>query len=206
MGEPMASDEVPGDDAIAAELRRRAALGYGTDAEIVACMIETLQEEHGDRAGLAERVRRLAREAFAAQAALERSWPVPTDCDRLDRGFAALERSGIVARQHFSCCQMCGQAEIGDEVEAASAKAPVRGYTFFHMQDTAAAAAGGGLHLAYGAVMPEGMTEAQWNRAAVVVGHAVVAALRVEGLSATWSGDVNERIHVALTWRRRRRR
>jgi hypothetical protein len=204
-GAAMAS-HVPSDDEIAVELNRRAAEGYETDAAIVESVIECLVESRGRGGDVPGRVRRLAAEVFDARSAVERTWPVPTACDRLDRAFASLERAGIVARQHFSCCGTCGAAEISDEIEAARARRPVRGYTFFHVQDTESAVAGDGLHLAYGAASADGITEEQWNRAAIAVGHEVVAALRAEGLDASWSGDLDERIHVPLEWRRRRRR
>lgn len=194
------------DDAIRDALRRRAIEAYDTDEEIVVSVSEVLADEHGENLlRVRRRVRRLAPAVFAAQAAEERTWPVPTDCDRLDRAFAALERRGVVARQNFACCQTCGHAEIGDEIESGTAEEPVRGYAFFHRQDTESAAAGEGLYLAYGAVMPGPASPAEWNRAATEVAGEVVTALRAEGLDAAWNGDLEMRIGVPLIWRRRRR-
>lgn len=51
-----------------------------------------------------------------------------------------------MARQNFTCCQTCGLAEIDDEIEVVRAEGrPVRGYAFFHQQDTAGAVEGGSL-------------------------------------------------------------
>jgi hypothetical protein len=191
------------DDDIREHLRLRAIEGFDGDAEIVASAIELLADGRGESADVGERVLRLAPEVFAAQALAEQAWPVPTDCDRLDRAFAALERSGVVARQHFACCQTCGHAEIGDEVD--SSAGPVHGYAFFHKQDTEHAAEGHGLCVAYGPVVPRGTSKAEFDLAAMDVGREIVAALEREGLSPFWSGEIGRRIELPLTWRRRRR-
>jgi len=189
------------DDEIRQELARRAAEGYDTDDELLEAVVEVLQDEHPEETELAARVGRLAPEVFRSREEVERTWSVPTDNDRLDRAFTALERAGIVARQHFTCCQTCGHAEIGDDVDDGA-----RGYTFFHQQDTERAAEGGGLYLAYGAFLPEGTSKEEYLRVQTQIGHEIVAALRAEGLEPSWSGEVTQRISLPLTWRRRRPR
>lgn len=204
---PPANEAVPlTDQAIRAALRLEARLGYRTDAEIVDSVLEQLTDEHGEQPGLRERIESLAPKVLEAQAAVERTWPVPTDCDRLDRAFAKLERAGIVARQNFTCCQTCGHAEIGDELDGAACDGPVRGYTFFHAQDTEAAEAGAGIYLAFGAVLPPGSAAEALAGAAAEVAREIVRALRAEGLEVDWDGDPARRIGVPLQWRRRRHR
>ena len=102
-----------------------------------------------------------------------------------------------MARQNFTCCQNCGHAEIHDEIEAASKLAEVRGYTFYHMQDTERAAQGGGVYLAYDAL--SGGPDAQNS-----IGHEIVAALRAAGLEPEWNGENSARILIPLEWKRRR--
>lgn len=129
----------------------------------------------------------------------EIDWPDKTDCDRLDAVFAELEHNGIVARQNFSCCGTCGAAEIFDEMDAAERRAHrVRGYTFFHIQDTEAAADGHVLYLNYGST-EEGAV------AAVAIGQEIVSALRKHGLQSRWDGDFTKRIDIAINWQRRYR-
>src|SRR6185436_3806286 len=83
----------------------------------------------------------------------QKRWPVTTACDRLDAAFAELETSGIVARQNFWCCGGCGLAAIDEEMEQARTTGlEVRGYTFYHQQDTEAAVDGRGIYLYYGSV------------------------------------------------------
>src|SRR5262249_18722591 len=109
-----------------------------------------------------------------------------------------LTQSGIVCRQDFSCCGTCGVAEIGAEMEAErEAGIRVRGYGFYHMQDTESAAEGYGLMLNYGAV-------AAGEAAAGQSGREIVAALEAHGLTTQWDGSWQKRIGVQLDWKRRR--
>jgi len=137
----------------------------------------------------------LVDEAFDARDRAAATWPAVTDCDRLDRAFEALERSGIVARQNFACCQNCGRYEIVDEVAGVrSARRRVDGFVFYHMQDTDSAVRDGTLHLRY-----DGTT----GNDTTVIGTRIVTALRTAGLAPAWSGDPQKAIEVAVRWRRR---
>jgi hypothetical protein len=151
-----------------------------------------------DPAVLRPHAQRMVREILEEQLREQASWPQPTDCDRLDTAFAALEQVGIVCRQHFSCCGTCGSGEIWDEMEAARAGGrDVRGYAFYHVQDTESAVEGGGLYLNYGAV-------AEGEDAALVLAHEIVALLEQHGLHTHWNGEWSRRVGVALDWKRRR--
>jgi hypothetical protein len=136
--------------------------------------------------------------ALVALAEAQKAWPDRTDCDRLDTAFARLEAAGILARQDFSCCQNCGHGEMWELVQDAHAHGrDVRGYTFYHQQDTEHAVEGYGLCLAWGAA------EAG-EPALASIGHEVVAALRAEGLKVSWDGGTKKRISVSMEWKRRR--
>jgi hypothetical protein len=124
----------------------------------------------------------------------QETWTEPTDPDRLERAFAALEQAGIVARENFACCQGCGMAEIGAEMDD---EPTVRGFVFFHHQCTRSAAQGHGLSLHYGGF--DGSEES-----ARAVGQEVVAALTAAGLSTRWDGDPGKAIDVIpLEWHKR---
>lgn len=72
----------------------------------------------------------------------------------------------------------------------------VRGYVFYHMQDTESAVEGGGLYLNYGAIQ-------DGEAAAIGIGKEIAASLRQQGLQVedeTWA----KRIGVRLDWKRRR--
>ncbi|MFJ3668286.1 DUF6891 domain-containing protein [Streptomyces sp. NPDC090106] len=136
----------------------------------------------------------LVERLWLARVEEQETWTGETDPDRLERAFAALERDGIVAREHFTCCRTCGTGDIGHEM----ADTPgARGFVFFHHQCTRGAAQGHGLALYYG-----GREDSP--EAAEGIGREVVAALTAAGLSTRWDGDPDKAIGVApLNWRKR---
>ncbi|GGW83275.1 DUF6891 domain-containing protein [Streptomyces lomondensis] len=124
----------------------------------------------------------------------QEAWTAPTDPDRLERAFAALDADGVVAREHFSCCRSCGMTEIGAEADG---REGVRGFVFFPYPCTRSAAEGQGLSLYYGGF--DGSEETT-----TAVGRRVVAALTAAGLSTEWDGNPGEAITVTpLTWHKR---
>jgi hypothetical protein len=151
-----------------------------------------------DAAILRPHARRMVREILDMHLREQASWPIPTDCDRLDAAFAALEQAGIVCRQHFSCCGTCGVSEIWEEMDTArDTGLDVRGYAFYHVQDTESAVEGYGLYLNYGAVE-------DGEAPALAIAHEIVAALEQHRLRVHWDGQWSRRIGVALDWKRRR--
>jgi hypothetical protein len=168
--------------------------GYlGIDAmvrETVYLMRDGEEESPVSRAQAGEIVERLWLERLDEQ----ETWTEPTDPDRLEQAFGALEHDGIVARENFTCCRGCGMTEIGAEADG---KPGARGFVFFHYQGTRGAAEGHGLSLYYGGF--DGSEET--TRA---VGHEVVTALTAAGLSTQWDGDPGKAVEVApLEWRKR---
>ncbi|MCX5201646.1 hypothetical protein OG897_09310 [Streptomyces sp. NBC_00237] len=122
----------------------------------------------------------------------QRAWEGRTDPERVTEAFAVLERSGITAREHFTCCRSCGLAEIGDRAARGA-----RGFVFFPTQGTAAAAAGGGLPLYYGGF-------AQSAEVTASVGREVVAALGGAGLEVEWDGSPESSLLLPeVVWRKR---
>ena len=179
-------------------IERDVAAGFRSADEIVESAVEVMDGE-AEPATLRAAAERLTQTAMARHFAAQATWPAMTDCDRLDAAFAELDRRGIVARQDFSCCGTCGAGEIRAEMEEVVATGrPVRGYAFYHMQDTESAAEGRGLYLAYGAA-DEG------ELAALGVAGEIVDTLRTQGLDVAWEGTWDKRIQVSLDWKRRRR-
>jgi hypothetical protein len=179
-------------------IRVQVAAGYAPAPEIVAEAVQVFADTTLAPDVLQAAATALAEAALAAHGADQESWPETTDCDRLSAAFSALAGAGIVARQHFSCCSNCGATEIHDEMDqAAKDGTQVRGYTFFHMQDTEHAVEGEPLFLSYGAADSD-------KEAAVAIGHEVVAALREQGLDPAWNGRHANRIGLPLVWQRRR--
>jgi hypothetical protein len=179
-------------------IRIQVAAGFATIDDIVDDAVEVFADASSDPSPLRAAATAIAGRALTAHLTEQASWPATTDCDRLDAAFAELDRTGIAARQHFSCCGTCGAHEIHDEMnQAEKAGTPPRGYTFFHIQDTEHAVAGESLYLSYGAVDSD-------QTASVKIGHEVVGILGRHGLSPSWNGKPAHRIAVPLHWQRRR--
>lgn len=185
---------------IRAFVRPQVARGNRTFAEILEDAVEFLfeaYEEETDEATIARLTKIELDAAFADHLAAQAAWPEVTDCDRLDRVFEALSRGGIVALHDFSCCQNCGLAEVGAEIdETIRSGVDVSGFTFYHAQDTDRATEGGGLYLTYGHV--DGS-----ETSGVAIGRAVTETLREAGFKIDWDGTFSKRIAVRLDWQRR---
>lgn len=145
--------------------------------------------------------------AIEAHIELQASWPPITDCNRLDCAFDEMNELGILALQHFACCQTCGFAEIEEEIAAAKSDGiDVHGFVFYHRQDTETAVQDGEIHLSYGAVIDGQMADgdqAVVTKATIALMDTVVATLARHGLKATWERTLAKRLHIALNWKRR---
>jgi hypothetical protein len=195
MSRPLSPDAF---DALHDFVNVRVAGGFAPLDEIVEEAVDAFAEDSPERTALQQVARRLVERAALEHAAAQRHWPAVTDCDRLDAAFADLEAAGILARQHFSCCGTCGDTEIRDEMQRAiKGGHTVRGFTFFHVQDTDHAVDGEGIYLSYGSVDED-------RAAAVAIGHEVLAALAGRGLQPAWNGKLAFRILLPLSWQRRR--
>lgn len=190
MAEPRAEEEV-----------RRCILqlikeGMTPYEELAETVLDYLADEY-DEVVLTECVNRLAPLLYDCRLEEQTMWPLETDCDRLARAFARLEKKGVVARQDFTCCQTCGHSEIWDEIREAAREREVIGYTFYHHQDLESMADGGGCYLAYGA-------KADNETEALRVGGIICATLREEGFSVQWDGSLKARIFIKdIDWKMR---
>lgn len=178
-------------------IRVQVAAGFAPVPDVVDEAVDVFSDTAPSLA-LRQAAATLADAAVAAHRSEQVTWPATTDCDRLDATFAALDAIGIVARQHFSCCGTCGATQIHDEMDrVAKDGQPVRGYTFFHVQDTEHAVDGDGLFLSFGSLDRD-------KEAAIAIGQEVVAALREQGLHPAWNGRHANRIGLPIVWQRRR--
>jgi hypothetical protein len=183
-------------DDLLAEVRaliaREVSAGYASDEEIREQAIEMLAEDGEADDGLLDRIDNLIDKAVQGRAGEQETWTGLTDCDRLDAAFAELEASGIVCRQNWTCCQSCGLAEIGAELEPGS-----RGYVFFHQQDTDGVVETGALFLAYGAC-------SEVKDVQLAVAEEIARTIRENGLRVEWEGSLEKRIIVHMEWKKRR--
>ena len=184
-------------DDVRDQVRRDVAAAFEPPEVILESAIDVFAGEI-DAARLEAHARRCLDEELAAHAEAQAQWPAPTDCERLDAAFAALERQGVVTRQNFSCCGSCGALEIRTEMKNEEARgARVSGYAFYHAQDTESAVHGYGLCLNYGA-------REDGKAAALAVGRQICEELERHGLTADWNGSWDRRIEVPIDWKRRR--
>lgn len=173
-------------------------------------MIEVVAEAFNGE-GTIEHRRRLALsvvEAAGLKAAVERAkWPAETDCDRLDRAFVALSKAGLLAFQHYWCCDACAaEAIMGDyaqRLEGGELAKP-RGFVFYHAEETERATTEGILYLSYGSDLDleDGASDGREGPALEIAAEAV-KALAKAGLSVSWDGEYESQIEVELDWKRR---
>jgi hypothetical protein len=179
-------------------IRVQVAAGFAPISDVVDEAVEVFADTTVAPNALRDAATTLAEQALATHLAEQVDWPAITDCDRIESAFAALDATGILARQHFSCCGACGANEIKDEIDQAKKDGrTIRGFTFFHIQDTEHAVGGESLFLSYGSVDGD-------RDEAVAVGNEIVEALRNEGLHPAWNGRHANRIGLPVAWQRRR--
>jgi Domain of unknown function (DUF6891) len=179
--------------------------GYDADDEIVARAVDewrvNWQEAGEPAAAFRPFVEASVAEVVEEHRREQAIWPARTDCDRLDAAFAELDARGILARQNYEQTISSACAAIWAEVEREQAQRPIRGYVFFHEQDTETAVRYDGPVLAWGAVEEPEENEVAWNQ----VAEEIVEVLRRHGLKCSWRGQLNSRISVdGMTWQRRR--
>ena len=195
---PQSPSEAAAGKEVEAFIREKVVEGFFDRDTIVQYAVEIAEDENASTS-LVERIPQMVDEALESHSRDQARWPSVTDCDRLDRAFQELEQRGIVARQNFACCQTCGNSEIGEPIAEARKKGPVKGYVYYHEQDTERAGSGQELYLASGSV---GGTEED----ALAVANTIVEKLENQGLTVRWEGKLDKRIIVELDWKRRRSR
>ncbi|MBI2331836.1 MAG: hypothetical protein HYU84_06720, partial [Chloroflexi bacterium] len=168
---------------------RDVAAGFSTSDEICESVVEVFYDEHPS-SDLIPYAKSIIQEAIESHLKEQAKWKEATDCDRLDQAFEDLERQGIISRQNFSCCGTCGSAEILDEMASAKNKGKkVRGYAFFHVQDTELAVEGNGIYLNYGSAYNNYFAQ-------ILAGHKIVKVIKNHGLKVEWNGSLSRRIFV----------
>lgn len=158
-----------------------------------------LYELHEPGALDAAAVHRFVAHTFEALELSKASWPAVTDCDRLGRAFAQMQRQGLICLQNAGHTQSDGYALVQQALEQLQDAQDMIGYCFFHHQDLERALGGGGLQLAFGPLEPR-----LGPSLGVEVGQRAVRALAAAGLHAQWDGTVAQRICIpAFDWKYR---
>lgn len=162
------------------------------DADEVDSMIDDILEDDADEAML----RASVVSEFDKKSATEASWPNTTDCDRLDQAFAELNSRGIVALHNAGYTMSDGISDVS-EVLGGQDRTGIKGYCFYHGQDTERAVEGGGLWIAFGDLHDDPLKKTE-------IGHLVKDVLQASGLTVEWNGDPETRLNLPkLDWKRR---
>jgi hypothetical protein len=165
--------------------------GYDTRDEIV----ESIQEYAADEGLEMYDAAKIVGAEIDLLKREQQSWPAFTDYDRLHQAIIKLEENGIVTRENFTCCQTCGHAEIGEEIEKFESKGrKARGYAFFHQQATESVVEGGDINFCYGA---------EDQTSVVEIAKEVADGMRAAGLKVDWDGTDAMCVMVGLDWKRR---
>jgi hypothetical protein len=171
--------------------------GYYAVDQIVEIASETYADE-ADALPKAE-VAALAQRPVAERREEIRRRGGPIAYDKFRAALHTLEQSGVLVRENYWCCRNCGEKAIDVELNAAAdAGEDVRGYVFFHEQDTERIATGAPLYLRYGGVCCEpGDDGPELTRAIAVE---IVESLRANGFRPEWSGSPDETITLPVDW------
>ena len=182
-------------------VQREVAGGFASRKQIIQLAVEVFEGQDSE-SGLRALAEEMAASSFYQQRKAQKSWPLVTDCDRLDIAFAQLAEKDIVARHNFDCDLEDEEyiEDIIDEMDKVIASGKrARGYAFYHRLDVASAVEGTGLCISFGTGR-----RSETEEGAVRIGQEVADALRQQGLAVDWSGSWKTRITVWLDWKRRR--
>ncbi|MBT7073120.1 MAG: hypothetical protein HN560_11120 [Anaerolineae bacterium] len=194
MGEEKLQEAI---ESIKEYIERDVKAGFMAPSEIVDHAIDVFYGEI-DSELLKPDAEKILEKALSDHLAAQADWPEVTDCDRLDDTFAQLKESGIAAVQDAICCSTCAMEDVSAAIDTMrKEEMPVRGYTFFHEQDTEHAIQSGRFNLSYGYIERD-------QEAAIKIGHEVKEALEKNGFKVEWDGTIRKRITVFIDWQRRR--
>lgn len=113
--------------------------------------------------------------------------------DKLNAAFKLMRKAGILARQNFTCCGSCGNAEMSMMLAKMPEKrsAKIKGVCFYHSQGNSRMNKGGDLYLQYSSKVDDDL-----DLGTVQIGHLVVSCLKEAGLGVEWNGKASETILV----------
>jgi hypothetical protein len=179
------------DEPIEEEIRIRVWSGFHSLSDVLT-MIKDRDESDVDQEMLEE----FARSEFQAKREAEATWPLVTDCVRLDEVFDSLNSAGIIALQNAGYTMSDGLGAV-NEALASHHSEKVQGYCFYHEQDVARAVDGFGLWVAFGDIAD---TESGKRE----IGPLVKAEFERHGFMVQWDGNPDTRIDIPqIVWQRR---
>lgn len=170
--------------------------GYGSREDAIYFVTSVIEDE-----GLTISAEEVVDAEISALINDQKSWPEISDFDKLVHVFEELEKDGIIALDNFSCCGTCGPGDITEFVKVSQQEHgyddELKGYAFFHEQDTESAIDGNGVYLSYGN-FPLRENESE----AIKIGKSVAQRLREADFNVVWNETLQTRIHVSVKWQR----
>ena len=119
---------------------------------------------------------------------------------QLTKAFQTLRKQGFIARQNFSCCSGCAGYELTEMASDRKDKGvEVKGAVFYHRQDAEVFGSRSRSNFLMIRFSPLDSTKhGVIGLPQEVIGDAVVAALKEQGLSVRWNGLASECIKVQV--------
>lgn len=137
---------------------------------------------------------------YNALEAQSKSWPTPTDTQKLINAFNELCTQNIMALHCAGFDITSGEDDvIALELDLIKLKKSSDGYCFYHEQDleTVLENDGGSLFITFQKV------ENEDNQVAIEIGKKVISILNKHGLKTNWNETVNKRIEILnFTWQK----
>jgi hypothetical protein len=157
------------------------------DLDDVYEMMEDILEENCDE----DKLKKLASEEFSEKKESEKSWPMTTDCNRLDSLFDELNELNIIALQNTGYTMSDGFDDVGEVLDGLD-RNKIKGYCFYHRQDLERA-----VMLAFGDL--NAIDEQK-----IIVGKFITKTIEKHRFKYEWDGTASTRINIfPLKWQRR---
>jgi ethanolamine utilization protein EutQ (cupin superfamily) len=175
-------------------------MGFMDAEDIEAMIIEQVEDEEMQDEISEKWIREMIKQKFSELRASSKSWPKPTDTERLAVAFNNLCKRKIVALHNAGYTTSDGEDEVIEvERELRSHGIVSDGYCFYHEQDLERAIDPDdrSLWIAYQKVNNED------ENVTLEVGRIVAEELRKQGFTVNWNDDVNEKIEVQnIRWQK----
>ncbi len=152
-----------------------------------------LSPEEVDQA--CKRVDDLVAPEFSRKAEAEKTGPVETDFDKLDRAFIALRKKGVIAIHNAGWDKSEALHNCLEEYRSHSTPDTIFGICYYTSQDVDNAIDGNGMYLGYCSTRPE-----KEETDSVRAGALICEEINKAGLSVDWGGDAKTRIKLKIKW------
>jgi hypothetical protein len=128
-----------------------------------------------------------------------KSWPSPTDFDRLDKSFEALAQKSIVCLHNAGYTRQDGEGDSQQAIEKLNQVGiNIKGFCYYHSQDLARVVdpQQKDLFLGFDSLAHD-------EEQTIEIANTIISILAENKFSVTWSGSVEERIEIKnVNWQK----